>query len=233
MAILAGGLGIRLRSAVSDRAKVVAEVKGRPFLAWLFDFLERSGLRNIVLCTGYKGDGIEREFGGRYGELSIVHSRERTPLGTGGALRLALPYFQSSTVLVMNGDSYCHLDLSAFFSIHLARSGCASLALTWAEDTRRFGRVKMQEHDQIAEFIEKGIADGPGWISAGVYLIQRQRIEEFPSNRALSLEREVFPSWIPQGLFGFKTSGRFLDIGTPESYELANRESFVECSIAD
>jgi len=233
VAILAGGLGTRLRPAVSDRAKVVAEVKGRPFLAWLFDTLEPFGLRNIVLCTGYKGEGIERVFGGRYGGLSIVHSRESTPLGTGGALRLAIPFLRSSTVLVLNGDSCCDLDLHEFYSTHLARSACASLALTWTEDARRFGQVKMQGHDRIAEFIEKGNADGPGWISAGVYLIQRELIAEFPPSTALSLEREIFPTWIPRGLFGFKTAGRFLDIGTPESYALANRELFQECVIAD
>jgi NDP-sugar pyrophosphorylase family protein len=230
-AILAGGLGTRLRPAVSDRSKVVAEVKGRPFLAWLFDFLERSGLRNVVLCTGYKGDGIEREFGLRYGELSIVHSRESTPLGTGGALRQALPFLRSGTVLVLNGDSYCDLDLPEFFSAHLARAALASLALAWTEDTRRFGRVEMQEHDRIAEFLEKGNAEGPGWISAGIYLIQRELIEEIPSNTPLSLEREIFPTWIPQGAFGFKTTGQFIDIGTPESYALANRVLFEECLI--
>lgn len=231
-AILAGGLGTRLRPVVSDRSKVLAEVNGRPFLGWLLDFLDQSGLKNVILCTGYKGQEVEGAFGRRYGSLSIIYSWESLPLGTGGALRQALPFLRSNTILVLNGDSICDINLHEFLSAHSARCARASLALTWAEDTRRFGRVELQEDDQVIEFCEKGSPFGPGWISAGLYLLERQLIEGIPPNSVLSLEREVFPTWIPQGAFGFKTTGRFLDIGTPESYALANREFFGDCAVA-
>src|SRR5262245_56899453 len=90
-AILAGGLGTRLRSSVGDRPKVLAEVRGRPFLACLLDLLGGQGIRRVVLCTGYRGEQVEAAFGGAYGGLELHYSREPEPLGTGGALRLAVP----------------------------------------------------------------------------------------------------------------------------------------------
>src|SRR5438094_528454 len=89
--ILAGGLGTRLRSAVADRPKVMAEVCGRPFLAHLLDQLAGQGVRRVVLCTGYRGEQVEAAFGDAYGALALDYSPEPEPLGTGGALRLALP----------------------------------------------------------------------------------------------------------------------------------------------
>ena len=225
-AILAGGLGTRLRTAVGDRPKVLAEVKGRPFLAWLLEHLEGFGLKQVVLCTGFKAEEVERTVGRSFGGLSILHSRESAPLGTGGALRQALPFLRSGRILVLNGDSFCDVDLEAFGAFHLARRGRASLALAHVKDARRFGRVRLDESDQISEFAEKESAPGAGWINAGVYLFDRPLIEALPAKMALSLEREILPMWIPQGLFGFKTTGRFLDIGTPESYAEAQGSLF-------
>lgn len=228
VAILAGGLGTRLRTVVADRPKVLAEVNGRPFLGLLLEFLEAFGVKNVVLCTGYKAEEVERTFGKAFGGLSITYSKELTPMGTGGALRQALPYLVSNRVLVLNGDSFCDADLIAMEEAHLSRNARATLALTWVDDTRRFGCVRLKSNDQIAVFSEKENAFGPGWINAGIYLLERDLIEVLPPNNFLSLEREVFPTWIHQDLFGFRTNGRFFDIGTPESYALANQDSLIE-----
>ena len=232
VAILAGGLGTRLRTVVGDQPKVLAEINGRPFLAWLLEYLESFGFRRVVLCTGYKADEIERAFGCAFGELSIVHSRESAPLGTGGALRQALPFLGWNRVLVLNGDSFCEADLEALCATHSARHARASMVLAWMEDTGRFGRVQLESNDQVTEFVEKGRLFGGGWINAGMYLLERDLIEVLPENMVLSLEREVFPMWIPQGVFGFKTHGRFLDIGTPESYALAQHEPLPRSRVA-
>ena len=112
--ILAGGLGTRLRSVIADRPKVLAEVRGRPFLAYLLDQLIVAGSRSVVLCTGYCGEQILRTFGERYGPLRLSYSQERTPLGTAGALRAGLGQFGSDSVLALNGDSYCSLDLKKY-----------------------------------------------------------------------------------------------------------------------
>lgn len=222
-AILAGGLGTRLRSVVSDRPKILAEIRGRPFLSYLLDQLAEAGLRTVVLCTGYLGDKVQALFGDSHRGVSLVYSQEPHPLGTGGAIRLAANRLVSPTVLVLNGDSYCQADLGAFWSDHCAAGARATLLLVRVDDASRFGQVEMDEAGRIIRFEEKGARTGAGWINAGMYLIDRQWVERIPSGKAVSLEREVFPGWIEGGLRGWRSPGRFLDIGTPESYQEADQ----------
>ena len=225
-AILAGGLGSRLRTVVAGRPKALAEVGARPFLAYLFDQLVAAGARDVVLCTGYLADSIRSLFGESYGTLCLRYSRESTPLGTAGALRLALPLFKSDPVLVMNGDSYCGANLAKFCLWHAARRSNATLLLTKMSHTERFGQVQVGPDGKVTAFQEKGGGQRPGWINAGIYLITRDWLEEIPRDRAVSLEREVFPTWIGRGLYGFQSEARFVDIGTPESY--AGAQSFFD-----
>jgi D-glycero-alpha-D-manno-heptose 1-phosphate guanylyltransferase len=223
--ILAGGLGTRLRSAVGDRPKALAEIHGRPFLAYMLDGLATAGLREVVICTGYLGEQIRAHFGPAYGSLCLAYSQESEPSGTAGALRLALPLIDSPTVLVLNGDSLSDVDLPAF-SIWMVRQDAAlALALTHVADTDRFGSVETDGRGWVRKFEEKGQHRGAGWINAGIYLMQRHVLESLPADRPLSLERDVLPRLIGHGLAGYRSNGRFLDIGTPDSYALA--ASFV------
>jgi len=220
-AILAGGLGTRLRGVVADRPKVLAEIAGRPFLAYLLDQLAAAGIRRAVLCTGYRADLVQAAFGERYGGLSLQYSPESAPLGTGGALRAALPWLQSSTILVANGDSWCQADLAAFHRQHQQIGACGSLLLTKVADASRYGRVDVDPSGWITDFAEKASAATQGWINAGIYLLQREVLSVVPPAEATSLERQVFPALIGRGLYGCKTGGRFIDIGTPESFAQA------------
>lgn len=222
-AIFAGGLGTRLRSAVADRPKVLAEVNGRPFLSFLLDQLAAAGLRRVVLCTGYMAEQVSDAFGDSYGPMQLRYSPEPSPLGTGGALRLALELFESDPVLVLNGDSYCTADIPAFWDRHRETGATGSMILTEVEDVSRYGQVAVDAQDAVLSFQEKGGAGGRGWINAGVYLFAREIVSSIPSNAAVSLEKEVLPSWIGNGLYGFQTGSRLLDIGTPESYAAAAR----------
>lgn len=223
-AIFAGGLGTRLRSAVADRPKVLAEVLGRPYLSFLLDQVAKAGVRHCVLCTGYLGEQVEAAFGGTYRSLELTYSREESPLGTGGALRYALPHLRSDPVLVLNGDSYCHADLAAYWRSHRERGAVGSLLLTEVADTSRFGQVVVDETGALTSFREKqSAAGGAGWINAGVYLLAQELIAGIPPDRVVSLETEVLPSWIGRGLYGHPAAGPFLDIGTPESYAAAAR----------
>jgi len=220
-AILAGGLGTRLRSAVADRPKVLAEVHGRPFLSYLLDQLAAAGCREVVLCTGYLGERIVARFGDAYGPLRLRYSQEPAPLGTAGALRLALPLLESDPVLVLNGDSYCQADLAAFLDWHQGHAASATLVLTRVADVSRFGSVEIDADGRVLRFQEKAGVSRPGWINAGIYAVSRPLLLKVPAGTAVSLEREVFPAWIGQGLYGHAQGGRFLDIGTPESYAAA------------
>jgi NDP-sugar pyrophosphorylase family protein len=223
VAILAGGFGTRLRGVVGERQKVVAEVAGRPFLAHLLDQVERWGFEDVVLCVGHRADEVEEALGAAHGRLRLRYSREDCALGTAGALRLALPLLRGDTVLVMNGDSYCDADVPAARAWHAEREAEATIVLVEMEDTRRYGRVEIDEDGLVRRFEEKQEDGRPGWINAGIYLLSRALIGSIPPAVALSLERDVLPGWIGRGLHGWRTRARFLDIGTPRSYADASR----------
>lgn len=224
--ILAGGLGTRLRTVVSDRPKVLALVQGRPFLAFLLDQIADVGTRHVVLCTGHKAEQIEAEFGANYRGMRLTYSRETEPVGTAGALRLALPQIDSPLVLTMNGDSYCAADLDRFANWHHEHEFIGSLVLTHVPDASRFGRVVTDSNGRVQRFEEKRPDSGSGWINAGIYLLNASLLHEIPAAGAVSIEREMFPQWIARSLGGFAHECPFLDIGTPESY--AETERFFE-----
>jgi D-glycero-alpha-D-manno-heptose 1-phosphate guanylyltransferase len=221
--ILAGGLGTRLRSIVDDRPKVLADVHGRPFLTYLLDQLLDYGVKSVVLCTGHRGDQVRTEFGDTYRGLGLAYSHEPSPLGTAGALRLALPLLESESILVLNGDSLCGADLNDFWKWHHAHSVASSILLVRMTDTTRYGRVVLDDEGCVLEFVEKSVHDEPGLINAGIYLARRQLLGAIPEGRSVSLEHEIFPTWIGQGFCGYIGTGPFIDIGTPESYALAEQ----------
>lgn len=227
--ILAGGLGTRLRSVLAARPKVLAPVNGRPFMAYLLEQLVEAGVPRVVLCIGYLGEQVQAEFGSRYGTVELVYYHEPVPLGTAGAIRQALPLFESDPVLVLNGDSYCEVNLTTFLDWHKARRAKGSLVLTHRKETGRYGRVQVAERGGVISFEEKGqglpsTTSQPGWINAGIYLLSHELIMSIPCGRSISIERDIFPAWVGRGLYGYQGGGRFIDIGTPESY--AEAESF-------
>nr|MBU1327702.1 nucleotidyltransferase family protein [Candidatus Omnitrophota bacterium] len=220
--ILAGGLGMRLRPAIKDQPKVLASVHGKPFISYLLDQLAGIGIKNVILCTGYLGSQIQDLLGNSYGGMRLNYSQESSPLGTAGALRKAAPLLKSSLALVMNGDSYCDADLQALLDWHQSQASSATLVLTYLNDATRYGLVEMDESGAILSFTEKNNKFGQGLINVGIYLLSRDMILDIPDNAgAISLERDVFPEWIGKGLRGYKTQCRFLDIGIPAAYAIA------------
>ena len=213
--LLAGGLGTRLSPVVSDRAKPMAVVLGRPFIHFVLDLLDGAGVRHAVLCTGHLGDRVRATLGTAYKGIELEYSQEAEPLGTGGALHLALPLLRSEDALVLNADSYFGLDLGVFWRAAESRQG-AVLAVTPVSDTSRYGRVELDGAGRILAFHEK--TPGMGLVNAGVYRIPAAFLA--PRRGAFSLESEGFPAWIGR-LWGHVAEAPFLDIGTPESYRRA------------
>ena len=220
--LLVGGLGTRLRSVVADRCKPMAIVGDEPFLARVLDQLAAAGCRRAVLCTGHLGEGLEREFGAEHGGMPLVYSREPEPRGTAGALRRALGLVDDTHVLVVNGDSYCDVDLRAFVRWARGRSA-ASLVTTEVADTRRFGRVQADENGRIVRFVEKGEA-GAGAIHAGLCWLPVAAIAAVPTERPASFEQDLLPGLIERGFYAYATRAAFLDIGVPDAY--ADAEAF-------
>lgn len=224
--ILAGGKGTRLRSVVSDRPKPMAPVAGRPFIEWLLRGLYAQGLQHVTLATGHMAELVHSYFGDKtpWG-LQLHYAQEQTPLGTGGAARHALQGSSARRVLVVNGDSLCLFDIGQLVQVHERTGARATLWLVPMDDCRRYGTVEIAKDGRVIEFREKSPTAQDGLISAGVYLLDREVVETIPPDHAVSLEREIFPALIGQGLYATVGSGPFLDIGTPESYALA--ESFI------
>jgi NDP-sugar pyrophosphorylase family protein len=216
--ILCGGAATRLRGVLDDRPKSMAIVRGKPFLEWLILFLARNGVRRAVLATGYMAEQIQRHFdGGRFG-VEIGFSHEDRPMGTGGALRLAIDHVESDNVLVLNGDTYCRFDLNRLRKRHGEAAAAATLWLVNASDTGRFGSVEVLADGRITAFNEKQ-AGRRGPINGGVYLMGREIVEAIPQAKPMSLESDVFPKLVGHGLYGVVGAGIFVDIGTPESLQ--------------
>ncbi len=222
-AILAGGLGTRLKPVIGDRPKALADVGGRPFLGYLLDQLVFYGFQTVVLCTGHLGKQIEDEFGDAYRSLRLRYSQEHAPLGTGGSLQLALPLLQSDPVLVMNGDSFCDVDLRDVLRLHAACAAVGTIVLAKVPDASRFGGVEVDADSRVIDFAEKDAchAGRAGLVNAGVYVLNISRLV-FPEHvRPASMERDFLPAWVVSGLYGYCAEGVFVDIGTPDSYQHA------------
>lgn len=218
VAVLAGGLGTRLRPALKGVPKAMASINGKPFLHYLFDWLIFQGTKQVVLCTGYLGKQIKDYFGDHFGPISIAYSHEAQSLGTAGALRHCLSEIHSDIILGVNGDTYCDANLKNFLTWHQCHAFNASVLLSYKKDVHRFGSVETDQKGQIVQFHEKTSRPGGGYVSAGVYLFNRSIIENMPDGKNLSMEYEVLPDLIGKGLSGYKTKSSFIDIGTPESF---------------
>ena len=221
--ILAGGLGSRLKSIISDRPKVLVDVLGQPFISYILTQLNNLGTEYVVLSTGYLGDMIREEYGDKYKNLRIIYSEEHKPLGTGGAIRLALPLIKTPLVMVMNGDSYINISLNDYINWFTENNLHASICLTKKNDTKRFGRVKLKKNGIIDKFIEKKDFSGPGLINAGIYIFEKKLLNNIPTNKFYSLEREFFPRMLKSNIHGYLCNNAFIDIGTTESYDKANK----------
>jgi D-glycero-alpha-D-manno-heptose 1-phosphate guanylyltransferase len=219
--ILAGGAGTRLRSVVADRPKVMARVSGRPFVTFLLDQLAAHVIRRVVLCTGYLGDQVEASLGNRYRGMHLFYSREERALGTAGAMVQALPLLTSETVLMLNGDSFFPAHLQSSLVRHRHQRARATLVLARMDNSDRYGRVTVAEDGRIESFCEKNGTRGAGWINSGIYWFDRAALASLPRQESFSLERDVLPTWIGRGLYGYAQSGRFLDIGIPDDYARA------------
>ncbi len=218
--LLAGGIGSRLKTVVSDRPKPMALIGDQPFLEILIESLAQKGIQRIVLLTGYMSEHIET-FAHKYrsSDISIEISRETTPLGTGGAVKNAQQFATNPTLLV-NGDTYFDADIARLFEFHNKTDAIVTLSLCKVPDVSRYGSVLLKPSGMIQEFQEKSeISDGPGLINAGFSMVSYDLISNLPDNKVFSMEKDIFPSLVSSGsMYGLEQTGAFFDIGTPHSY---------------
>jgi D-glycero-alpha-D-manno-heptose 1-phosphate guanylyltransferase len=222
--LLVGGLGTRLRSVVPGAPKVLASVGKRSFLELLVEQLRSQGIRRLVMCSGYLADQIETEFGdGQCRGVAIEYSREEQPLGTAGAVKRAEHYLQDvPAFVVMNGDSFLEVDFSDLMDFHRDHRAMATMAVLRVEDTSRYGTVHVDANGRVRGFAEKTGNRIPGLVNGGVYIFNQAIFQHLPELPA-SLERDVFPRLLDQGVFALEQHGMFIDIGTPLDYARAQQ----------
>lgn len=221
--ILAGGKGTMLRSVVADIPKPLASVAGKPFITYLFEQLLFAGLKKVVIASGYLGEQLYNHLGVHYKKLALHYSKEPFPLGTAGALRHALPYIEARQLLVLNGDSFCDVNLAALSEYHSQTNAHITLTTVEVPDVSRYGSVHMGSDGIVADFIEKGVQSGRGYINAGVYLLDTSVVEGLDPDTPCSLENDVLPTYCNNGMYSFKTNGTFIDIGIPDDYAHAQQ----------
>ncbi len=218
--MLAGGEGTRLRPLTLTTPKPVMPLAGRPFLSFMLDWVHSHGVDEVILSCGFMSDEVKAVLGDIYDGMRLRYVTEDEPLGTAGPVRLAYDEgLLEDRVLVLNGDVLTDIDLTAELARHERTGARATLALYPVEDTSSYGVVPTAEDGQVIEFIEKGSGEAPtNRINAGAYVLERDAVESIPAGRAVSFEREVFPSLTGNGLYGYDAAGYWIDIGTPERY---------------
>ncbi|OGL41550.1 MAG: hypothetical protein A3C43_04300 [Candidatus Schekmanbacteria bacterium RIFCSPHIGHO2_02_FULL_38_11] len=223
--ILIGGEGTRLKKVVNDRPKPMAEINGRPLLDILVEYISSYGFKRFILCTGYMTDYVKDYYNDKEHSFELVFSEEKTPLGTAGAIKNADKFIRSSPFLIINGDSFCHVDLANFVDFHIKKKSHLSIVVTEIQNARDFGSIVLDDLGRIVKFNEK--MDGSGkLVSAGIYLFDRSILSAIPSGIKCSLENDIFPKLVGQCIYGFYTRERLIDIGTPKRYKQA--KDFLE-----
>jgi NDP-sugar pyrophosphorylase family protein len=214
--ILCGGLGTRLGSAAEGRPKPMVLVGKKPFLEILVDWAVGQGFGRFILCAGYKAEMIRGHFCTREGREFVV-SEEKSPLGTGGALKLCAPLRKSEASLVLNGDSFCDVEVQALLDLRVRHDSPAVIAFASAHGRKDGGYAALADDGRIASFAEKDPTTGP-WINAGVSVLGPEVFAAIPEG-ACSLERDVLPGLLKKNLYGLRTTAALYDIGTPERLE--------------
>ena len=219
--ILAGGEGTRLRPLTSTVPKPVVQLVNRPFITYMLEWLRGHGVDDVILSCGFMADGV-REVLGDGAELGIRlrYLEEPKPLGTGGALKFAHELLDQR-FLMLNGDVLTDIDLTAQIEAHERTGARATLALIEVEDPSAYGLVRLESDGAVAEFVEKPSSEeiDTNLINAGAYVLERDVLEVMPPpGTTFSIERDVFPRLVGNGLYGFPASAYWLDIGTPDRY---------------
>ncbi len=216
--ILAGGLGTRLRSVVSDRPKSMAEINGTPFLDYQIKYFKNQNFTDFVICSGYQHQKILDYFHDRYDNMiTIRHSIEKEHLGTGGALKHALDMLNDQ-FFVINGDTITEINLNDMRKFHTVKKADLTMSLVKLENNVRYGSVITDKNDRITMFSEK-ISSSPSYINTGIYLLNKDAINWNLMPDRFSLEKDAFPTIVREKrTFGCKLEGYFIDIGVPEDF---------------
>lgn len=214
--ILAGGRGKRLGVLSQYRPKPMFLIRGHPFLEYLLAWLKQYNFKDVIICSGYLSRLIEEYFGtGKNFGMRINYVVEKKVLGTAGAIYKASSYIDGDFVL-LNGDSFINVNLRDMLGYHYRKKDKITMAVTKANNIKRYGRVEVDNNGRIINFSEKS---GKGkFINAGLYICSRDILKKLPRRFPSSLERDVFPDLPKDWIRAYKAHKFFIDIGTVSDY---------------
>ncbi len=221
--VLVGGEGTRLRPLTLTVPKPALTLVDRPFLAYMVEWLAGHGVTEVVLACGYRPDALREALAGeeeRAG-VAIRFVVEPEPRGTAGAFRYAADELGDDLddrFLALNGDVLTDLDLTALLRAHEERSARATLGLYPVEDAAAYGLVETGAGGEVLAFTEKTGKRAPGEINAGMYVLERSVLDLVPPGEEVSIERDVFPRLVGDGLHALRLDGYWMDIGTRDRY---------------
>ncbi len=220
--ILVGGEGTRLRPLTSSIPKPVVALVDRPMMAYMFEWLHGHGVDDVIMSCGFKATKVRDVLGdgARYG-IRLRFVEEPDPRGTAGALKFAEDFLEDR-FLMLNGDVLTDLDLSAQIAQHETTGATGTLALVPVPDPSSYGLVRLREGGAVEEFLEKPSPDtvlDTNLISAGAYVLERSVLDLIAPDRNVSIEREIWPALVDQGLYGYVDEHAYwIDVGTPARY---------------
>jgi len=226
--ILVGGEATRLRPLTCNTPKAMVPVLNTPFLEHVICYLNHHQVTEIVLALSQGQQAIENYFGdgSRFG-IRLYYSVEDTPLGTGGAVKNAEKYLDE-TFLVLNGDIFTDLDITAMMELHRDRKAKITISLTPVDDPTSYGLVETNAQGRITRFLEKPSPSEvtTNMINAGIYIIEPDVLTHIPPQVSFSFERELFPPLLDRGepVYAYDSSAYWIDIGAPEKYLQLHRD---------
>lgn len=226
--ILAGGHGTRLRPLTASIPKPLVRLAGRPLIDRIIGTLPDE-VEQVIVAAGYLGRDIEEHFKQLQAHRELEVVTEHEPLGTAGAL-YHLRSRLNGTFLVLNGDVVSGLDLQAMLNYHRDKKAMVTVSVRMVEDAGAFGVIGMDDGGRITEFREKPHnVVSPSLINAGAYVMEGDVFEHMDLG-TFSLEKEVFPHLVKEGMFGYRFDDFWIDCGTRENFlaaqeVLLNREA--------
>ncbi len=217
--ILAGGLGTRLRSVVSDVPKCMAPVNGIPFLHFIISYLKKEGVERFIFSLGYKSEIVTEYVDRTFPEIDREYVIEDSPLGTGGAIKLACSKVKGTDVLILNGDTLFNINLEELLSFHKHRKSDFTVALKEMTAFSRYGAVEIDRHFEIKAFHEKKYCE-KGLINGGVYVLNKHSLLKENLPDVFSFEKDFLEANVGRLKFtGLECAYYFIDIGIPEDYD--------------
>ena len=228
--ILAGGVGTRMRPLSCTRPKLLFPILNKPLLDITLERLAQIGVDGVILAVKFMANMLMQRYGKKMYDVNISYSLEKTPMGTGGAIKYAEDKIgHDEPFLVLNGDIFTTINYGALIKKHKKSNAVATIALYRVKDPSRYGTVKLTKNNQITQFVEKApLGQEPSQlINAGVYVLDPKIFDYIPESETFSIERQVFPKLAAKGkMFGHEFKEIWIDIGKPIDYIRANRMLF-------